>query len=173
MSYSNLSVEELSPSPSPERPRPSDSLINASISQEFTCLSLKRPLSEEDLCDYVPLKKLKGVDSDMDNAVANPKALCVFTRKPNPRALSWRGSHLKKIPLVEIPVQDAATAVIPSPGGVVPVGVVSLVDNNCCTKVLGLFLNSDVGERCKAFWSFTDCCWPTISGRTYLEWVID
>ncbi|KAL7246469.1 hypothetical protein ACSBR2_001546 [Camellia fascicularis] len=97
--YSNLSVEELSPSPSPERPRPKDSLIDSSISQ------------------------------------------------PKPRAISRRGSRLKKVPLVEIPIQTATTAVIPSPGGAVPMGVVSLVDNECCTKVLGLFLTRPSERR--------------------------
>ncbi|XP_028073767.1 uncharacterized protein LOC114276176 isoform X2 [Camellia sinensis] len=28
-------------------------------------------------------------------------------------------------------------------------------------------------HTCKAFWCFTASCWPTISGRTYSEWVID
>ncbi|KAI8028350.1 hypothetical protein LOK49_LG02G00754 [Camellia lanceoleosa] len=139
MPYSNLSVEELSSNPSPERPRPSDSLIDSSISQVFTCLSLKRPLSEEDLRDHVPLKKLKEADSDIDDVVADPKALCVFTRKPKPRALSQRGSRLKKVPLVEIPIQTAVTAVIPSPGGVVPMGVVSLADNDVAQRFLACF----------------------------------
>ncbi|GMP27680.1 hypothetical protein CsSME_00003562 [Camellia sinensis var. sinensis] len=120
--YSSLSVEELSPSPSPERPR---------------------QLSEEDLRDPVSLKKLKGADSEIDTAVADPKALCVFTRKPKPRAISRRGSRLKKFPLVDIPIQTVPTAVIPSPGGAVPVGAVSLADNDCCTKVLGLVVVAD------------------------------
>lgn len=143
--YSSLSVEELSPSLSPERPRPK-SLIASSISQMFTCLSLKRQLSEEDLRDLVPLKKLKGADSDIDNAEADPKALCVFTRKPKPRAMSRRGSRLKKVSLVDIPIQTVTTAVILSPRGAVPVGVVSLADNDCCTKFLDLFSNSAIGE---------------------------
>ncbi|KAL7264932.1 hypothetical protein ACSBR1_002812 [Camellia fascicularis] len=146
MPYPTLCVEELSPSPSPERPRPTTSLIETRISQEFTSLSLKRQLSEEELCEHVPLKKWKEADSDINNAVVDSKALCVLTRKPKPRAISRRGSRLKKVPLVDIPIQNIHTAVIPNPRGVVPVDVVSLTDNDCCTTVFGLLSNSAVDE---------------------------
>ncbi|KAL7243136.1 hypothetical protein ACSBR1_015537 [Camellia fascicularis] len=146
MPYPTLCVEELSPSPSPERPRPTTSLIETRISQEFTSLSLKRQLSEEELCEHVPLKKWKEADSDINNAVVDSKALCVLTRKPKPRAISRRGSRLKKVPLVDIPIQNIHTAVIPNPRGVVPVDVVSLTNNDCCTTVFGLLSNSAVDE---------------------------
>ncbi|KAL7205888.1 hypothetical protein ACSBR2_018744 [Camellia fascicularis] len=100
----SFSVQELSPSSSPVKTGPSDSITDLCISKVFNCLSLKRPLGEEDLCDPVVKKKLKGNILELDGVIADSKALSVVASKPQERVLAKRVRHQRKTSLVEIQV---------------------------------------------------------------------
>ncbi|KAI8009834.1 hypothetical protein LOK49_LG06G00399 [Camellia lanceoleosa] len=103
--HPSISVQELSPSPSPERTGPSEPSIDLCISTVFNTLSLKRPLGDEDICDLVAKKKVKGAVLEMDGAAVDSQALCVFAPKPKARVLAQRkgrNEHLFNHCLVDL-----------------------------------------------------------------------
>ncbi|GMP61339.1 hypothetical protein CsSME_00023840 [Camellia sinensis var. sinensis] len=100
----SIRVQELSPSSSPVRPGPLDSISDLCLSKVFNCLSLKRPLSEDDRCDPVVKKKLKGNLLELDSVSAESKALSVVDSKPPAGVLAKRVRRQRKTSLVEIQV---------------------------------------------------------------------
>ncbi|KAI7997141.1 hypothetical protein LOK49_LG10G00469 [Camellia lanceoleosa] len=127
-------VQELSPSSSPVRPGPPDSITDLCISKVFNCLSLKRPLGEDDLCDSVVKKKLKGNILELDSVYAESKALSVVASQPPEQVLAKRVRRQRKTSLVEIQVQILEADATSISGGTGPVRIVSLGDTGCCPR---------------------------------------
>ncbi|KAI8024826.1 hypothetical protein LOK49_LG02G00251 [Camellia lanceoleosa] len=117
--HHSISVQELNPSPSPERTGPSEPSIDLCISTVFNNLSLKRPLGDEDICDPVAKKKFKGAVIELDGDAVVSQALCVFASKPKARILARRGRCKRQNSLVDIQVQTLPTEATQNPRGTV------------------------------------------------------
>ncbi|KAI7987972.1 hypothetical protein LOK49_LG13G00159 [Camellia lanceoleosa] len=165
---SAICMEELNPSSSPERYRPSVLTTDLSISKVFNCLSLSRPLDEEDWCERTSTKRLKRVEMGKEGAEVTMKALGVIERKPKAKVLDQKVGHPRRKPLVDIQVNTSVLEVMMSQLGDIPVGVVSLdVDDHCsqdCDAILSILVS--IKEEDDTFvWHYdTKGCYTVKSG---------
>lgn len=137
-----IRVQELSPSASPVRPGPPASLSELCLTKVFNCLSLKRPHSDDDMCESVIQKKLKGNLLELENVSGESKALHVVASKSPARVLARRVKRQRKNSLVDIKVQLLEADANSISGGTGPVRITSLDATGDCPR-FGMSLNAE------------------------------